>query len=125
MLFQKILGWYGIEWVPKLMRNTCIDNVEKLILSSLLVKHDAVGYVNDLDYRLTFEWAKFHLNISILDFALAISESSFFILIQWDYFKHHVFFHLGTLSHKKVVQTKVFRVLILGFSRLLVFFLDF
>lgn len=81
------------------MRNTCIDNVEKLILSSLLVKHDAVGDVNDLDYRLTFERAKFHLNISILDFALAISRSSFIILIQWDYFKHHVFFNLGTLSH--------------------------
>ena len=66
MLFQHILSRYRIQGVSKLMGNTCVDYAEKLVLSPLLVEHDAVGNVDYLDYRLTFQRANFDLNIFIL-----------------------------------------------------------
>ena len=52
MLFQHVLSRYRIQGVSKLMGHTCVDNAEKLVLSPLLVEHDAVGNVDYLDYGL-------------------------------------------------------------------------
>ena len=66
MLFQHILSRYRIQGVSKLMGNTCVDNAEKLVLSPLLVEHDAVGNVDYLNNCFAFERAALHLNIPFL-----------------------------------------------------------
>ena len=65
MLFQHVLSGYRIQRVSKLVGNTGIDYAEKLVLGSLLVKHDAVGDVDYLDYSLPIQRAILHLNIFI------------------------------------------------------------
>ena len=57
------------------MGNTGIDYVKEFVLGYLLVKHDAVGDVNDLHDRLTFERAAFHLNISFLSAILSFFDN--------------------------------------------------
>ena len=84
------------------MGNTGIDNTKKLILSSLLVEHDAVRDVNYLDYCLTFQWAIFHLDVPIL--ILAISNSTISVFLNLDYLKHHLL-DLSTFDVEKVIQT--------------------
>ena len=57
------------------MGNTGIDYVKEFVLSFLLVKHDAVGDVNDLHNCLTFERAAFNLNISFLAAILSFFDN--------------------------------------------------
>ena len=60
MPLQNILSRYGIERVSKLMGYAGVDNAMKFILSSLLVEHDTVGNINNLNYSLTFQRAVLH-----------------------------------------------------------------
>ena len=64
MLLEHILGRNGVQWVSKFVGNASIDHVEKLVLCFLLVKHDTVGNVDDLNYCFTFELATLDLDIS-------------------------------------------------------------
>ena len=48
------------------MGHAGVDDVEELVLGFLLIKHDAVRDVDDLNDRLGFELAKFNLHVSIL-----------------------------------------------------------
>lgn len=100
MLFQNVLSLYRIQRVPKLMGNTSINYIQKLILSSLLVKHDGVRNIHDLSYGLTFQNDAFYLHVSIL-----ILASSKFIN-----FEYHVF-NFCILTDKKVIQAKFFSFL--------------
>ena len=86
-----------------------VDNAMKFILSSLLVEHDTVGNINNLNYSLTFQRAVLHLNIFILFLNLARSKFAL-ILLKRNYFEYHVFY-LGTLYGQKVVQTELFFLL--------------
>ena len=94
------------------MGHTCVDNAEKLVLSPLLVEHDAVGNVDYLDYRLTFQRAILDLNIFVL----------ILILLKWDDFENHVF-DLITFYLQKVIKTKLFLVLTLDLAQLLILLL--
>ena len=109
MSLQNILSRYGIERVSKLMGYAGVDDAMKFILSSLLVEHDTVRNINNLNYSLTFQRAVLHLNIFILFLNLAGSKSTF-ILLKRNYFEYHVF-DLGTLYGQKVVQTELFFLL--------------
>ena len=54
MLFQNILGLYWIQGVSELVRDTRVDNIQKLVLRSLLVEHDTIRNVDYLDNGLVF-----------------------------------------------------------------------
>jgi len=90
VLFQNILCWNRVQRVPKFVGNTGINDTEKLVLSSLLVEHDTVGDVDNLDYILAFQWTVLHLNVPVLNLTGSLSIDRVF-LFHWDYFKYHFF----------------------------------
>ena len=56
------------------MRYTSINNTEELVLSPLLVKHYAVGDINDLNDCFAFERAALDLDISFSTAVLAVID---------------------------------------------------